>query len=89
MRFKPVHTDKVRLIAAKTSNRPTVYEIATFFQYAVADGIHRLLFAARSRPRPTPTTDNSSSPSPNRRRDGAWGNSCSLSAWHWPFYAYN
>ena len=65
------------------------YEIATFFQYAVADGIHRLLFAARSRPRPTPTTDNSSSPSPNRRRDGAWGNSCSLSAWHWPFYAYN
>jgi di/tripeptidase len=27
MHFKPVHTDKVRLIAAKPSNRPTVCEI--------------------------------------------------------------
>ena len=26
------------------------YEIATFFHYAVADGIHRLLFASRTGP---------------------------------------
>jgi hypothetical protein len=32
------------------------YEIATFFQYAVADGIHRLLFASRTGPH-TPTPD--------------------------------
>ncbi len=30
MRFKPVHTDKVRLIAAKPSNRPTVCEIRLY-----------------------------------------------------------
>ena len=30
------------------------YEIATFYQYAVADGIHRLLFAARTGPQPPP-----------------------------------
>ena len=30
------------------------YEIATFYQYAVADGIHRLLFASRSGPAPPP-----------------------------------
>jgi hypothetical protein len=30
------------------------YEIATFFQYAVADGIHRLLFAAPGGPAPPP-----------------------------------
>jgi len=28
------------------------YEIAAFFQYAVAGGIHRLLFGSRSGPRP-------------------------------------
>jgi len=64
------------------------YEIATFYQYAVADGIHSRRAVAEphlgwdsppapapSRPRPAPTTANSSSPSPNRRRDAAWGNS--------------
>jgi hypothetical protein len=30
------------------------YEVATFYQYAVADGIHRLLFASRSGPLPPP-----------------------------------
>jgi len=30
------------------------YEIATFYQYAVADGIHRPLFAARTGPPPPP-----------------------------------
>jgi len=30
------------------------YEIATFYQYAVADGIHRLLFGSRSGPAPPP-----------------------------------
>ena len=30
------------------------YEIATFYQYAVADGIHGLLFAARTGPQPPP-----------------------------------
>jgi len=30
------------------------YEISTFFQYAVADGIHRLLFASRCGPHPAP-----------------------------------
>ena len=30
------------------------YEIATFYQYAVADGIHRLLFASRTGPLPPP-----------------------------------
>ena len=30
------------------------YEIATFYQYAVADGIHRLLFASRTGPPPPP-----------------------------------
>jgi len=32
------------------------YEVATFYQYAVADGIHRLLFASRSGPRVPPAT---------------------------------
>jgi hypothetical protein len=30
------------------------YEIATFYQYAVADGIHRLLFGSRGGPAPPP-----------------------------------
>ena len=30
------------------------YEIATFYQYAVADGIHRLLFGSRGGPAPVP-----------------------------------
>jgi len=30
------------------------YEIATFYQYAVADGIHRLLFGSRGGPAPLP-----------------------------------
>lgn len=30
------------------------YEIATFFQYALADGLHRLLFASRFKPPPPP-----------------------------------
>jgi len=30
------------------------YEVATFFQYAVADGIHRLLFASRCGPKTSP-----------------------------------
>jgi len=30
------------------------YEIATFYQYAVADGIHRLLFASTGGPSPPP-----------------------------------
>ena len=30
------------------------YEIATFFHYAVADGIYRLLFASRSGPKSLP-----------------------------------
>jgi len=30
------------------------YEIATFYQYAVADGIHRLLFASPGGPAPPP-----------------------------------
>ena len=32
MHFNPVHTDKVRLIAAKPSNRPTVCEIRLYNQ---------------------------------------------------------
>ena len=34
------------------------YEIATFFHYAIADGIHRLLSASPRGPYPLPTSQN-------------------------------
>lgn len=42
---------KLNLIFKKVCEKAKrFYEIATFFQYAVADGIHRLLFASRTGP---------------------------------------
>ena len=42
---------KLNLIFKKVCEKANrFYEIATFFQYAVADGIHRLLFASRTGP---------------------------------------
>ena len=35
MHFEPVHTDKVCLIAAKTSNRPTVCEIRLYNEHTL------------------------------------------------------
>ena len=44
------------------------YETAALFQYAVADGIHRLLFAARAGPQPpSPGSDNRQPVSPPRQ----------------------
>jgi hypothetical protein len=42
---------KLNLIFKKVCEKAKrFYEIATFFQYAIADGIHRLLFASRTGP---------------------------------------
>ncbi len=42
---------KLNLILKKVCEKAKrFYEVATFFHYAVADGIHRLLFAARRGP---------------------------------------
>lgn len=42
---------KLNLIFKKVCEKAKrFYEVATFYQYAVADGIHRLLFAARTGP---------------------------------------
>jgi len=52
---------KLNLIFKKVCEKAKrFYEIATFYQYAVADGLHRLLFAARQQA-PSP-------PSPSRQR---------------------
>lgn len=46
---------KLNLIFKKVCQKAKrFYEIATFFQYAVADGIHRLLFASRTGPHAPP-----------------------------------
>ena len=50
---------KLNLIFKKVCQKAKrFYEIATFFQYAVADGIHRLLFTSRTGPH-EPSTDRS------------------------------
>lgn len=46
---------KLNLIFKKVCEKAKRFcEVATFYQYAVADGIHRLLFAARTGPREPP-----------------------------------
>lgn len=46
---------KMNLIFKKVCEKAKrFYEVATFYQYAVADGIHRLLFASRTGPRIPP-----------------------------------
>lgn len=46
---------KMNLIFKKVCEKAKrFYEVATFYQYAVADGIHRLLFASRTGPRTPP-----------------------------------
>jgi hypothetical protein len=46
---------KLNLIFKKVCQKAKrFYEIAAFYHYAVADGIHRLLFASRTGPHPTP-----------------------------------
>jgi len=46
---------KLNLIFKKVCEKAKrFYEIATFYQYAVADGLHRLLFASRHPPPPPP-----------------------------------
>jgi len=46
---------KMNLIFKKVCEKAKrFYEVATFYQYAVADGIHRLLFASRAGPRTPP-----------------------------------
>ena len=51
---------KLNLVFKKVCEKAKrFYEVATFFQYAVADGIHRLLFGSRTGPHtpaPTPVT---------------------------------
>lgn len=51
---------KLNLILKKVCQKAQrFYEMATFFQYAVADGIHRLLFAPRTGPgQPVPPRSN-------------------------------
>lgn len=51
---------KLNLIFKKVCEKAKrFYEIAAFFQYAIADGIHRLLYASRTGPHvPKPSRDN-------------------------------
>jgi cytosine/uracil/thiamine/allantoin permease len=51
---------KLHLIFKKVREKTKrFYEVTAFFQYAIADGIHRLLYASRTGPHaPKPSRDN-------------------------------
>ena len=77
---------KLNLIFKKVCQKAKrFYEIAAFYHYAVADGIHRLLFASRTGPhppRPRVRPANSSSIYSNHTPRMDWGNSSSDDSMH-------